>query len=636
MPQGNRGRLGRRKLMQISGAGIAAGLAGCFGGDENGDENGNENGNGNGNPSEGLPEVELYGPEGDRVSPTLFYDEGDDTALDIGSEMQRNLALVGADLQLDGRAELLGTDFFSEPLPDEDPDDFEYGPVGRNAGPPERTRTVNDWDILIGIAANSYPRTPGNTETFWTRDSAVNAYGYEPEVDMAGLYEEFRNAESQEARQEQLNEIMGTLTDELPANFLSQGLDFWGFDQAINTSDEFNLYGNSLGTINRYRDEQSVGGDYVWLDGTQFSSAFLPEQDDNNSALRTGLLTDSSYVIDTEDNIVPLFMDIENSGDDQVWVCSLRDNLQFGTDADGNSYGQMTAEDWVFQTETVHGVADDAADFWNEETPPSEALGSYAAVENVEQTGELEFQLELAEPDGLFPLRPVTWAETVLPKALIEQYAPDAQALRQSDEVQNFTWTGNLGPYTFESRTGGQTGDFTVTRNDEYYMREHTQDSNVQVMDDAWGDAPYFENYQFDVESEQSTRVERFRAGEADRMALPTDVIQEFEEAVDQVRVEDQQDPYISFQFFNQRANGSILTRERDGREAIARVIDKDTITQDIQRGRTEPAVTHQPTWSEWYDESAVDAYGTGITEDDIVTARDLLRDNENFTVEEV
>ncbi len=632
MPQGNSTRIGRRKLIQVSGAGVAAGIAGCFGEQGNGGENGDENGD----PSEELPDVELYDADGDRIEPTIFYDEGSDTALDIASQIQSDLELIGVDLQLEGRAEILGEDFFSEPLPDEDPDDFEYGPVGRNAGPPDRTRTVNDWDILIGIGANSYPRTPGNTDVFWLEDSAVNAYGYQPDVDMRGLYNDFRDAEGEDARQEALNEIMGTLTDELPANFLSQGLDFIGFDQSINTTEEFNLYGSDLGTINRYRDEQTVGGDYVWLDNVPFSEAFLPEQDDNNSALRTALLTDGSYVIDTNDEIVPMHIDIEDTGDEQVFVCTLRDNLEFGTDADGNSYGQMTAEDWVFQIEMVHGVADDAADFWDEEVPPSEAIGSYEVVENVEQTGELEFQIEIAEPDGLFPFRPVIWGEDVLPKELFEEYAPDAQALRTSDEVQDFTWTGNLGPYTFEDRTAGQTGDFTVTRNDDYYMREHTEDSNVQVMDDAWADAPYFDTYQFDVEGEQSTRVERFRAGEGDRMDLPTEVIQEFEEAVDEIRVEDQQDPYINFQFYNQRANGSPICRERDGREAIARVIDKETITQDIQRGRTEPAVTHQPTWSEWYDESAVTAYGTGITEDDIIAARDLLRDNDTFSLDEV
>ncbi|WP_254862382.1 ABC transporter substrate-binding protein [Halovivax gelatinilyticus] len=611
-------------------AGVAA-LAGCVGG---GDDDDGED------PGADLPDVELYDADGEeRIEPAIIYDSGSQTSEDIAAAIASDLELIGVDLQMEPRPEVLGEDFFSEPLPDEDPDDFEWGPVGRNAGPPDRTQTVFDWDILIGIGANSYPRTPDNTDVFWLPDAAVNAYGYVPEADIPGMYDDFGDAEDDAERQEILNNIMGALTEELPANFLSQGLDFFGFRDDIHTSDDFNLYGAEMTSIERYRGDQSVGGDYVRLEATPFSQGFLPEQDDNNSAMRTALMCDGAYAVGTDDEIIPLHIDIEDSGDSQVWVCTLRDNLMYGEDADGNSYGQMTAEDWVFQLENLHAVGYDDpedVDYWDSSVPPSEATASYAVVENVEQTGELEFQLELFEPDPFFPFRPVIWGEDVLPMALFEQYAPDPDALRESDEVTEFTWTGNLGPYQFDDRVAGAAGSFTLTRNDDYYMREHTEESNVQVMDEAFADAPYFDLYQFDNESEQSTRVERFRAGEGDRMGLPTDVIQEFEEAVDDVRVEDQQTPYINFMFYNQRANGSELTRERDGREAIARVVDKETITQDIQQGYAEPAVTFQPTWSNWYDESAVNVYGVDITDEDIIAARELLENNDNFTLEEV
>lgn len=616
----------RRTLLKATGAvGIGA-LAGCTSGVDDED------------PAEDLPEVELYDSEGERVAPRLIYDSGDTTAEQIATEVQDNLASIGVDLEIEPRPEVLGQDFASEPLPDANPDEFEWGPIGRNGGPPEKTRTVYDWDILHGIGANSYPRTPGNTETFWQKDSSVNAYGYVPEADISGLYETFRSETDQGAKQEALNDIMGALTEELPANFMSQGLYFYGFSDDINTGDDFNLYGGDMGTVERYRDEQTVNGDYIRLSGTPFSQALLPEQDDQNSAYRTDLLMDGSFAINPDDEIVPLHIDIEDSGDSQVWVCTLRDNLMFGEDADGNSYGQMTAEDWVFQLENVHAVGYDSPDdidLW-EDLPPSEAVGSYEPVENVEQTGELEFQLELSSPDALFPYRPIIWGEQVLPKELYEQYAPDVEALRQSEEVQQFTYTGNLGPYTFENREEGAAGSFTAVRNDEYYLREQVEDSNVQTMDGAFADAPYFETYQFDVEPEQSTRAERFRAGDGDRMELPTDLISEFEESVDSVRVEDQQDPYISFLFFNQRSNGNVICKERDGREAMARVINKSTITEQIQQGYSEPAVTHQPTWSNWYDESAVNKLGVDITEDEITAARDLLRDNDTFSLEEV
>jgi|APHM01.1.fsa_nt_gi Bacterial extracellular solute-binding proteins, family 5 Middle. len=378
-------------------------------------------------------------------------------------------------------------------------------------------------------------------------------------------------------------------------------------------------------------------GDFVEFSTSPLSSLYLPEQNDAGSNARTSLLHDGSYAITVDNEVFPYFFDIEDSGDGAVFVCTLRDGIEFGTDADGNSYGQMTAEDWVFQSNMVHGVADDAADFWNEETPPTAQRGDYAVIDNVEETGELEFQVELVDdstPDPLFPLRPVLWSASVLPKALFEQYAPDAQALREAPEIRNFTWYGNTGPYTFEDRTPGDTGSFTAARNEDYYMRNHVESSNVMEVDEAWANAPYFERYQFDNEAEQSTVLERFRNGEGDVYGLPTDNVGEFRQAVPDVRVEESLQPFLSMMFFNQRSNGHPLVKSQAGRRAIAGVIDKEVISEQIQRGLTNPAVTYQPEWSQYYDEDAVNEYGVGVSEEDVQQARDELRSLSDFSLE--
>jgi peptide/nickel transport system substrate-binding protein len=611
----------------LQGFGVAgtASLAGCpalFGGDGGLD----------------VQPVELYGPSDERVSPTLYYQADDPQSESIAQRLESDLANIGVALQLESRPrnQLLGEDFVSEPLPDENPDDFEYGPIGRNAGPPDRTRTAGDWDMLHGITANSYPRTPDNTAAFWTADGAANAYGYVPEADHEALYEEFGSTTDEADQQAAIDEVFGNLSAELPGNFLSQGREFFAFRQDINTSETFTEFGFTPTTLNWHRGDQSVSGDFVWLSTTPLTNLFVPEVDDGNSDRRLGLTTDASYGVTTDNEIYPLLLDAEDSGDSQVYVFTLRDNLQFGTDADGNDYGRMTAEDWVYQMRYVHGVADDAADRWNEETPPSRQLGDYEPIERVEQTGELEFQVELAEPDPVFLFRPVLWGAYCLPKALYEEYSPDAQALRQSEEVNRLTWTGNLGPYDFESRISGVAGSFTASRADEYYMREHVADSNVRTMDDGWADAPFFERYQFDNESEQSVATERFRNGEGSLYIPPTDAVQEFRESVEDVRVEGQQFPFISVLFFNQRSNGDPLVRSQVGRRACALVIDKGTISNEIQRGLTTPTSTFQPTWSDYYNEDAVTEYGIDVTEEDVREARDLLRESGDFSVEEV
>lgn len=616
----------RRRLLATIGGGTIAGFAGCLGGTD--DE-------GNGSDSTPDGDVTLFGPDGEAVELTLAFDPGSANGPDIAQQIRTDLDQLGIDVAFMEDPDPLQL-FNSEPLPDADPDEFDWGPIARNAGPPERTRTVEDWDLHLGVGGNTFPRTPGETSTFWTRDGPVNAFGYVPSENHNELYAEARRETDEARRIERFADIFANLTRDAAANFLSQSLDYAAFREDIHTAPAFNEFGAELSQINRYRDTQDVSGDYVNLGTTQLQTAYPPEADDTASGLRLGLVTDGSYALGTDDEVVPLHLDIEDTGDAQVYVCTLRDNLEWGTDADGNSYGRFTAEDYVFHLEFVHGVAgEEAEDFWDESSPPSADVPDFRTVENVEQTGELEFQLELASVDPAFPQRPIMWGDECLPMELYEQYAPDAQALRQSDEVQEFTWTGNLGPYTFRSRTPGVAGDFIASRNEDYYMREHTEDSNVRVMDDAWADAPYFNDYQIDIEEETSTVVERMRSGEGDTLGLPTDNVEEFRQAVDGVRVEETPSPFISMLIYNMRSNGADLLKTVGGRQAVSMVIDKEVISEDIQRGLTEPAVTWQPTWSRFYDDSEAIAYGIDVTEETVIEARDRLRGLDGFELDE-
>jgi ABC-type transport system substrate-binding protein len=612
----------RRRFLQAAGAGVTVSIAGCFGGGDDEELD--------------ISDVEAVNEDGDVIELTLFREQGDRQAEQTANQISDNLSSrLGIKVATEPKTALIGDHFNSEPLDDANLENFEWGPVGRNAGPPDKTRMVSEWDMLIGIQANAYPRTPDNTDVFWLKGSPTNAYGYVPEVDMQGLYDDFESTTDEAERQSIANDIFGTLSEQLPANFMSQIEDQFAFGEDINTDPEFNEYGYEGEFTSRYRDDQSVSGDYTWLTQNQLTNTYLPETDDVNSSRRHLLVTSFAYSISPDNEIVPVMMDMEDSGDSQVYVCTVRDNMEWGTDADGNSYGQVTAEDWVFQTEMVHGVADDAADFWNEETPPSTQVSDYEIIENVEQTGEFEFQVELTRVDPDFPLRPVLWEATLLPKELFEKYAPDAQALRQSEEVSTWSWTGNLGAYDFDSRTPGSAGQFNAARADEYFMRD-AENTNIPVPDGAWGDAPYFNSYRFDVEPEEATLNERMRNLEGDVYEPPADVVREFEKDVDGLRVESAPNPFISMMFYNQRSNGHPIVSEQPGRAAIGKVIDKEALNEEILRGLAKPAHTHQPTWSSWYEADAINEIGVGIDEDVVRDAREQLEEVSGVSLEEV
>ena len=650
----------RRRILQALGAAAGtAALAGCVGDDDDDDpdpdddddddpgvDDGDDDDTGvdDGDDDDDVDladEVVAFGPDGQQISLGLMHDPGTGDNADIAAQIQSDLEdNLGIEVELLETSDIL-SELFSEANPDVDEEDLpDWAPVGRNAGPPELTRTVNGWDLLIGIGGNSRPRNPLATDVFWTPRSAINAYGYLDET-MADLYDEANETFDRDERLEIISQIFGRLTTQAPANFLSEDESFSAFRPDINTGPGFNEFGFEGATYERYRGDQTVGGDYVVLTTGTPQTFYPPEADDTSSGAVIGNVADIAYALTADNTIVPQTIGIEDEGsavgedrggESDVWICTVRDNIQFGEGAEGEDFGRCTADDWVWQINNVYEVEDNP---WDEDVAPSVYTDNYERVENVEQTGELEFQIELPSPDPDFHLRPLLRNRYILPRALYEKYLPDAEALRQSEEVADFTWTGNLGPYEFVDNTPGPTGDVIFQRNDDYYMRDHTEQSNVQVMDDGYADAPYFETLIQDREEQTATINERWRNGEGDTMGLETDVVEEFQER-DDSRVENSLGPFISSMFINQRSNAHPILREREGRFAICQVIDKRAITEDIQRGLSgPPAATWQPRWSEFYDDSEVVPHGIDIDDETIQNARQMVDDLDGFSVEE-
>ena len=335
--------------------------------------------------------------------------------------------------------------------------------------------------------------------------------------------------------------------------------------------------------------EREVSGDWVSAVGSDAETLYPTALVDTHSANRVGLCLDGTYTVTHEDELFPLWMNAEDTGDGQVFVCELRDNLEWG-----NGYGQMTAEDWVYHIEEVHKDEDNWAGSIDQD--------DWAEIE-VEQTGELEFQLELPATNPDFLFEPTLWGEFCLPKELYEEYYPDGAALRESEEITEMVYTGNLGPYTFER--WDRDAEFVAVRNDDYYMQD------ADDIPEEWEGAPYFESYTYRVIEEESTRLQALEQGEATTASIPAPRYQDYLDEPD-IDVYEIPQPHLSILAYNQRANGWDELQTREVRQALSMAIDKETIAQDIQRGLAEIAYTHQPEWSEWYDDGHVLELGTG------------------------
>jgi peptide/nickel transport system substrate-binding protein len=593
-------------MIKAGGVAGIAGLAGCSGSNNTGGGGGGGEGEDRGGGGEGEDRGAFVGPDGEQVELTLVYATGTSTTETTAEVMANELSDIGLSVEITGVTfdTLLGQYVANEYVGEGEPE-YNGGPY--NAGPPDQTESSEQWDLMYGINFNTYPRTPSATNAFWTEQAGTNYYGYQPEVDMAAKFEEFRTTSDAEERQSIMAEIFGILSEDQPVNFVAMSDDIIGYQNYIEGPEE--TFGANW-DANTWSASDDTG-EYVAGAGTDASSLYFPEVNDVPSDNRLGLTLDGTYGVDENNEVQPFWLDIEDTGDSQVFVCTLRDNLQWG-----NDYGQMTAEDWVFQIEEVH----QSAEMWDTDSPPSTQLSDWEGI-NVEQTGELEFQVELPSRDPGFPIAPPMWGAYCAPKALYEQYAPSAEDLRQSEEIQQIQYSGNLGPYTFERWE--RSNEFVAVRNDDYYLREHADD-----IDGDWGEAPYFDQYSYRVVEEQSTRLQALAEGEITTAAIPSNRYSDFTgDDQSNIDVYEIPQPFLSIMAYNQRANGWEGLENAGVRQAISTAINKENITQNILRGLAEYTHTFQPRWSEWYDDSQVTEFGVGESYDK-TAAQDMLVEN--------
>ena len=356
--------------------------------------------------------------------------------------------------------------------------------------------------------------------------------------------------------------------------------------------------------------DREIQPDWITPSGSEAQDLNPLRINDTTSAARLSPLLDGPYGLDENDEFYGYWFEDYETDDYQTWTFYLRDNLEWGSD-----YGQMTADDWVFHVENIAQYEDNWAGHVNR--------SNWDSVTNVTAVDDTTLEVEIEAPDPLFIRQPTFWGTQILPQALVEPYFEDyldgnedaGSELNNADAVTQFEYTGNLGPYTFESRSIEDR--FVAVRNDDYYKRGDGED---------WEDAPYFEQYTINILEEESTRLAEFETQGLSTMNLPADQVESFQ-GDDRFTLVSSETPYCSVQVYNQRANGWEELRKPEIRRALSMAINKETIANDIYRGFAEVAHTFQPAYSEFYDDSEVEPVGQGDSYD-VAEARSLLEEN--------
>ncbi|MBP1987099.1 ABC transporter substrate-binding protein [Halolamina salifodinae] len=373
------------------------------------------------------------------------------------------------------------------------------------------------------------------------------------------------------------------------------GGDEGGDAQSTATQTEENAFGTAEPTGTERDSLPEVSGTYRTVTSGRVNTLNPLYNREGTAGTIISYALDAGYAYRRGNESFSQLYELSTDDGGKTWTAVLRENLRFS-----EPYGQVTAEDFVYQVRAVH-QSDWAA---------TAQASSWPSEVSVEQTGEFEFQITLPEANLLYPETqdPLLYP---IPKGLLEPYveSKDAQGLQRDQELLNLSFAGNLGAYTLKEWNRGSERSFV--RNEEYYLRE------ADDVPQLFGNAPYFERLESSVVKEQAARLGALETGETDSAGVPPSQVARTEE-LDGVDVKVVPQPYNDVLTYNMRDNGwsagpGNLFRETKFRQGLACAVDKGSIVQGVQRGYANVEYTWQPRWSRWYPEDAdIPKYGTG------------------------
>lgn len=596
MPSGSKNPLDRRDVLRGLGTAGVAGLAGCNLGNQPTDTPSGED-----TPeSVSTPTPEplgdtLVGPDGNQVTLQAVFSQGQTTQTTMEFVAQE-YANMGINLELTSvQFPTMLSQYARTTYTPEGADE----PVTTfNAGPRDEATSQEPWDIMGGIGFNGYWRTPTSISTFWIDErkgsqAGVNFYGYRPSANLEELFNQASTETDDARRQELLANIFGVLSEDQPTNYVTFDVNLNGFRQGVTNLNPGPAFGWDSPRWAFSDGTEPAGGGFVTGSESDAQNLNFLRTADTSSANRIGLTLDGAYGLDNDDNVVPLWVESIEDEDKRIWRYTLRDGLQWGA-----GFGQMTAEDWVYFINEVHQAEENWAGDANQDTwfRSDPETGESVPIE-ARETGDLTFELELPQVDPAFLKKPVMWGAWCMPKGLVEQYRPDndGEGFNQDPVVQELQYaSGNLGPYTFER--WDRDSVFEATRNSDYYLAESDVFSS---------DVPNFPSRSYQVFGETSTRLSALETGEVHNTGISPSRVQEFQDNPD-TKVVQTPSSFCNMIVYNQRANGWEQLRKSDVRMALSMGVDKKVIVEDINRGFANVAHTHQPDYSQWYDESQV------------------------------
>ena len=247
-----------------------------------------------------------------------------------------------------------------------------------------------------------------------------------------------------------------------------------------------------------------------------------------------------------------------------TYVCTLQEGLTFH---DGS---ELTAEDVVFSFERLFEI-EDVSGGYTLLTPDN--------VQSVEATDEFEVTMQLKEPDATWPFRLTTASAAIVPSDVYP-----ADELAANGEV-----TGS-GPYQLETYEDGEAAQ----------MLPFEDYNGPAELSNAGAVMTYFPQ-----ESALSLAVENGEIDVAYRSLSPT-TVENLGES-DGLQIIEGDGSEIRYIVFNVKLEPG---QEQAARQALAMLVDREAIAQNIYNGTVEPLYSMVPQGLQFATRAYADEYG--------------------------
>lgn len=291
--------------------------------------------------------------------------------------------------------------------------------------------------------------------------------------------------------------------------------------------------------------------------------------------------------------------DVEASDDGLTYTVVLRDDLEW---SDGKP---VTSDDFVYTMKNImfaDWMAYPYAGDWKEEVD-----GKAVFVEpGVENETTFSIHRKTVNPEFLYTVTDLL----VYPKHIVSKYEGKVKEFTQAPELNNLSYTGNLGPYKFKEWV--RSDKFVVERNPDYYLGREKGE-------------PYFETYTVKIFGSSAARHAAMEAGDITSTDIDPEQVKTFKE-VNGLVVHTIPTAQYRIMQYNMRDNGWQGLKDKKVRQAISMAVSKEAVVNQIYLGFGEPAFSFIPRTSPWFVEEGLMKLGAGELYDQD-RARELLLD---------